>query len=220
MHNPLASTGDPIWLFRRQRSSVGKKLQKLALSQPEKSHMCDICQDAPAYCVCVDERAVLCRDCDLSIHKSNKFTEAHNRFLFPGLKIGLEDLASSSAAAAAAHGSKVIGSKRKAGKEPAPDQPRMGRLQNGLAASSGASTSSALTMPQMLVPNRNIGSPQMMQNQSDGMRMNLDSYPFSSTAAEFLGVPSLGENITIKVAPLKASRPPPLCTHTCSPSLH
>mmetsp|Transcript_26492 Transcript_26492/g.74489 ORF Transcript_26492/g.74489 Transcript_26492/m.74489 type:complete len:171 (-) Transcript_26492:248-760(-) len=90
MHNPLASTGDPIWLFRRQRSSVGKKLQKLALSQPEKSHMCDICQDAPAYCVCVDERAVLCRDCDLSIHKSNKFTEAHNRFLFPGLKIGLE----------------------------------------------------------------------------------------------------------------------------------
>lgn len=28
--------------------------------------------------------------CDLSIHKSNKFTESHARYLFVGIKLGLE----------------------------------------------------------------------------------------------------------------------------------
>eukprot|EP00951_Prasinocladus_malaysianus_P032461 scaffold316276_cov37-Prasinocladus_malaysianus.AAC.1 len=55
--------------------------------------------------------------CDLSIHKSNKFTEKHCRFLFTGLRVGLEELASEAMPA--------VGTKRKANGKGAAKESRM-----------------------------------------------------------------------------------------------
>lgn len=36
---------------------------------------------------CQQDRAILCRECDVSIHKVNEHTQKHNRFLLTGVKI-------------------------------------------------------------------------------------------------------------------------------------
>lgn len=36
---------------------------------------------------CQEDRAILCRECDDSIHKANEHTQKHNRFLLSGVKL-------------------------------------------------------------------------------------------------------------------------------------
>lgn len=36
---------------------------------------------------CQQDRAILCRDCDFSIHKANEHTQSHSRFLLTGIKL-------------------------------------------------------------------------------------------------------------------------------------
>ena len=36
---------------------------------------------------CQEDRAVLCKDCDVPIHKVNEHTQKHNRFLLTGVKL-------------------------------------------------------------------------------------------------------------------------------------
>lgn len=36
---------------------------------------------------CQQDRAILCRECDVSIHKANEHTQKHNRFLLTGVKV-------------------------------------------------------------------------------------------------------------------------------------
>lgn len=36
---------------------------------------------------CQQDRAILCRECDVPIHKANEHTEKHNRFLLTGVKL-------------------------------------------------------------------------------------------------------------------------------------
>ncbi|KAL2329002.1 hypothetical protein Fmac_022429 [Flemingia macrophylla] len=50
--------------------------------------LCDICHERRAYVFCKEDRAILCRECDLSIHGVNEHTKKHNRFLLTGIKIG------------------------------------------------------------------------------------------------------------------------------------
>ncbi|KAK3131633.1 hypothetical protein QOZ80_6AG0509170 [Eleusine coracana subsp. coracana] len=51
---------------------------------------CDICQEASGYFFCLEDRALLCRDCDVSIHTVNSFVSAHQRFLLTGVQVGLD----------------------------------------------------------------------------------------------------------------------------------
>uniref|UniRef100_A0ACD5ZTB3 Uncharacterized protein n=1 Tax=Avena sativa TaxID=4498 RepID=A0ACD5ZTB3_AVESA len=51
---------------------------------------CDICQEASGYFFCLEDRALLCRDCDVAIHTVNSFVSAHQRFLLTGVQVGLE----------------------------------------------------------------------------------------------------------------------------------
>lgn len=148
---------------KQQRAPPGQQQREVELIQPEKPHMCDICQDSPAYCICVEERAVLCRDCDISIHSSNKFTAKHSRFLFVGLRVGLgvEEKAEVKGA--------VSGGKRKAGsalsngngKQPMPSRFASG----GGTGMGGAMHSSMMSTSPQLVPNGNhqFGSPSGIQ---------------------------------------------------------
>ncbi|XP_076945956.1 B-box zinc finger protein 21-like isoform X2 [Bidens hawaiensis] len=59
----------------------------LLLPSPKDSPVCDICQDKNAFLFCQQDRAILCKDCDLAIHKVNQHTQTHNRFLLTGVKL-------------------------------------------------------------------------------------------------------------------------------------
>ncbi|KAL2927249.1 B-box zinc finger protein 20 [Bienertia sinuspersici] len=49
--------------------------------------LCDICQERRAFLFCKEDRAILCRECDIPIHKTNEHTQNHNRFILTGVKI-------------------------------------------------------------------------------------------------------------------------------------
>ncbi|KAG6711767.1 hypothetical protein I3843_05G063900 [Carya illinoinensis] len=49
--------------------------------------ICDICQERRAFLFCKEDRAILCRECDVPIHKANEHTQKHDRFLLAGVKL-------------------------------------------------------------------------------------------------------------------------------------
>ncbi|KAL6903585.1 hypothetical protein ACP4OV_004398 [Aristida adscensionis] len=49
---------------------------------------CDVCQERPAFIFCVEDRALLCRDCDEPIHVPGTLAGAHQRFLAAGIRVG------------------------------------------------------------------------------------------------------------------------------------
>ncbi|KAI3789523.1 hypothetical protein L2E82_02322 [Cichorium intybus] len=55
---------------------------------------CDICQDTDGYFFCLEDRALLCRKCDVAIHTVNHHVSSHQRFLLTGVKVGLESMKS------------------------------------------------------------------------------------------------------------------------------
>lgn len=49
-------------------------------------------QDAPAVMFCCEDRAIICRECDLMIHTANEFTAKHNRHILFQVAAGLKAL--------------------------------------------------------------------------------------------------------------------------------
>ncbi|KAL8507697.1 hypothetical protein ACS0TY_018295 [Phlomoides rotata] len=72
-------------------NKLASKHQRVPLSNSS-SHMpkCDICQETVGYFFCLEDRALLCRRCDVAIHTSNSLVSVHQRFLLTGVKVGLE----------------------------------------------------------------------------------------------------------------------------------
>ncbi|CAN8295381.1 unnamed protein product [Cochlearia groenlandica] len=71
-------------------NKLASKHQRLHLnSLPTKFPRCDICQEKAAFIFCVEDRALLCRDCDESIHLANSPSANHQRFLATGIKVDL-----------------------------------------------------------------------------------------------------------------------------------
>ncbi|EXB54075.1 putative salt tolerance-like protein [Morus notabilis] len=90
-------------------NKLASKHQRVPLSTSS-SNMpkCDICQvlkggirprgvlpftrrgETVGYFFCLEDRALLCRKCDLAIHTANTFVSGHQRFLLTGVKVGLE----------------------------------------------------------------------------------------------------------------------------------
>ncbi|XP_059637626.1 B-box zinc finger protein 21-like [Cornus florida] len=54
---------------------------------PKQFPLCDICKEKRAFLFCQQDRAILCRDCDIPIHKANEHTKNHSRFLLTGVKL-------------------------------------------------------------------------------------------------------------------------------------
>mmetsp|Transcript_11966 Transcript_11966/g.25139 ORF Transcript_11966/g.25139 Transcript_11966/m.25139 type:complete len:259 (-) Transcript_11966:289-1065(-) len=83
----------------RVHTCKANKHSRAQLQAPSKPAQpkCDICQDANAYVVCREDRAFLCRRCDISIHTANKLAEKHQRFLLTGVTLALHSLGSSNA---------------------------------------------------------------------------------------------------------------------------
>lgn len=47
-------------------------------------------QEAVGYFFCLEDRALLCRTCDVAIHAANSLVSAHRRFLLTGIRVGPE----------------------------------------------------------------------------------------------------------------------------------
>lgn len=47
-------------------------------------------QETVGYFFCLEDRALLCRKCDLAIHTANSYVSTHQRFLLTGVRVGLE----------------------------------------------------------------------------------------------------------------------------------
>lgn len=56
------------------------------------SKRCYFVQETVGYFFCLEDRALLCRKCDISIHTANAYVSAHQRFLLTGVKVGLEPI--------------------------------------------------------------------------------------------------------------------------------
>ncbi|KAA3476336.1 B-box zinc finger protein 21-like [Gossypium australe] len=72
-------------------NKLASKHQRFTLLHPCSSSkqvpLCDICQEKRAFLFCQQDRAILCRDCDVPIHSANEHTQRHNRFLLTGVKL-------------------------------------------------------------------------------------------------------------------------------------
>ncbi|KAE8712643.1 B-box zinc finger protein 20 [Hibiscus syriacus] len=71
-------------------NKLASKHQRFSLLHPSSSKqapLCDICQEKRAFLFCQQDRAILCRDCDVPIHAVNEHTQKHNRFLLTGVKL-------------------------------------------------------------------------------------------------------------------------------------
>ncbi|KAF5751073.1 B-box zinc finger protein 20-like [Tripterygium wilfordii] len=79
-------------------NKLASKHTRFSLLQPtfKESPLCDICQERRAHLFCQEDRAILCRECDLPIHNANEYTQKHNRFLLTGVKAAYTSYAASS----------------------------------------------------------------------------------------------------------------------------
>ncbi|CAN6276444.1 unnamed protein product [Urochloa humidicola] len=52
-----------------------------------KPPLCDICQERRGFLFCKEDRAILCRECDVPVHTASEMTRRHSRFLLTGLRL-------------------------------------------------------------------------------------------------------------------------------------
>ncbi|MCL7031825.1 hypothetical protein MKW94_022566 [Papaver nudicaule] len=73
-------------------NKLASKHQRIPLSTSSQIPKCDICQEVVGYFFCLEDRALLCRKCDVSIHTANSYVSTHQRFLLRGVKVDLEPI--------------------------------------------------------------------------------------------------------------------------------
>ncbi|KAH7294437.1 hypothetical protein KP509_27G000600 [Ceratopteris richardii] len=84
--NKLAGKHERVALLR----GSARRGQQIGDSDFTSPPNCDICQETQGLFFCLEDRAVLCRRCDLSIHISNNLTRRHKRFLLATIRVGLD----------------------------------------------------------------------------------------------------------------------------------
>ncbi|KAG5018244.1 hypothetical protein AAZX31_06G025200 [Glycine max] len=74
-------------------NKLASKHQRFSLSHPSAKHfpLCDVCQERRAFVFCQQDRAILCKECDVPVHSANDLTKNHNRFLLTGIKFSALD---------------------------------------------------------------------------------------------------------------------------------
>ncbi|OWM80893.1 B-box zinc finger protein 20-like isoform X1 [Punica granatum] len=72
--------------FRHPRLSLLEPPANCSEQAPH-APVCDICQERRAVLFCQQDRAVLCKDCDVPIHTSNDHTQNHSRYLLTRVKL-------------------------------------------------------------------------------------------------------------------------------------
>nr|QOI16735.1 B-box protein [Ginkgo biloba] len=72
-------------------ASKHQRLPLLPFSSYSKLPRCDICQEKAAIVFCVEDRALLCRDCDEPIHAPGTLAAKHQRLLATGIRVALNE---------------------------------------------------------------------------------------------------------------------------------
>ncbi|CAO2039881.1 unnamed protein product [Urochloa humidicola] len=87
---------------KHRRFSLLNPAPPSSLSDPSSPHhqqppppppLCDICQEKRGLLFCKEDRAILCRDCDVSVHTASELTMRHTRFLLTGVRLSAEPAA-------------------------------------------------------------------------------------------------------------------------------
>jgi hypothetical protein len=75
-------------------NKLAGKHQRLPLDGAAAARLprCDVCQERPAFVFCVEDRALLCRDCDEPIHVPGTLSGNHQRFLATGIRVGFSSV--------------------------------------------------------------------------------------------------------------------------------
>nr|CAB3468992.1 unnamed protein product [Digitaria exilis] len=71
-------------------NKLADKHRRVPLAHPssdEDAPLCDVCKERRGLVFCVEDRAILCADCDEPIHSANDLTAKHSRFLLVGAKL-------------------------------------------------------------------------------------------------------------------------------------
>ncbi|XP_006652591.1 B-box zinc finger protein 20-like [Oryza brachyantha] len=73
-------------------NKVAGKHRRFSLLQPssscaQKPPLCDICQEKRGFLFCKEDRAILCRECDVAVHTTSELTRRHGRFLLTGVRL-------------------------------------------------------------------------------------------------------------------------------------
>ncbi|KAJ7121815.1 hypothetical protein O6H91_02G007200 [Diphasiastrum complanatum] len=74
-------------------NKLAVKHERVPLIKDFDSPRCDICQEKTGFFFCLQDRALLCRNCDMSIHTANALSSSHQRFLVTGIRVALEAIA-------------------------------------------------------------------------------------------------------------------------------
>ncbi|CAL5050139.1 unnamed protein product [Urochloa decumbens] len=79
-------------------NKLADKHRRIPLLHPDSSSaaaapVCDVCKERRGLVFCVEDRAILCGDCDDPIHSANDLTAKHTRFLLVGAKLSAAALA-------------------------------------------------------------------------------------------------------------------------------
>ncbi|KAH0457233.1 hypothetical protein IEQ34_015140 [Dendrobium chrysotoxum] len=78
-------------------NKLAGKHRRFSLILPSHSPLplCDICKKKNGFVFCQEDRAILCRDCDLPIHTANVHAGRHSRFLLSGIRLSSSPIPSS-----------------------------------------------------------------------------------------------------------------------------
>lgn len=57
--------------------------------------LCDICKEKNGFLFCQEDRAILCRECDIPIHTATAHAGRHSRFLLTGIRLSTTPIPSS-----------------------------------------------------------------------------------------------------------------------------
>ncbi|PKU62010.1 B-box zinc finger protein 20 [Dendrobium catenatum] len=79
-------------------NKLASKHRRVSLLHPSSKTLppCDICKGRRGFVFCQDDRAILCKDCDLPIHSANTNTRKHKRFLLSGIRLSTAPVTSAS----------------------------------------------------------------------------------------------------------------------------
>ncbi|XP_030549545.1 B-box zinc finger protein 20-like isoform X2 [Rhodamnia argentea] len=85
-------------------NKLASKHVRYSLLHPtfKQSPLCDICQERRALLFCQEDRAILCRECDVPIHRSNEHTQKHTRFLLTGVELSASSSSSQASSSSSA----------------------------------------------------------------------------------------------------------------------
>ncbi|KAK6940409.1 B-box-type zinc finger [Dillenia turbinata] len=76
--------------LKHQRVSLLNHLASPSSSSSSDLPSCNNCKEKTGYLFCLEDRALLCKNCDLSMHKATPYASSHQRFLITGVKVALE----------------------------------------------------------------------------------------------------------------------------------